>query len=272
VFTLGRTVAASETVTVDYTPGNVQDGAANALAAISGGSVTNNSSQLGFTPASPSSLDFFLLANTGYMYQDTAATTPAADDTTVAAIADYNGVASNVTQSDNTKRAKLRTGIVNGQAVLRADGVNDTYTIPLTAGAAKTFQFVVKKRSAVSSSACLTQYPMQIYVKDDGGGNSGWWWYAGPGFGESFIGTADPTSWHVLTVRINSLSSVEYFVDGTLLGSVDPFDVFDSATSLDILGGANNDFDIAVGLFYNTALSDADKDANVSGLRSLYGF
>jgi hypothetical protein len=51
VFTLSRTVESGESVTVDYSPGNIEDLTANALEAFSGLSVANNSTQDTSNPA-----------------------------------------------------------------------------------------------------------------------------------------------------------------------------------------------------------------------------
>lgn len=51
-FTLSRTIAQGETVTLSYTPGNVADGAGNALASITNAAVTNSSTQTPITLSS----------------------------------------------------------------------------------------------------------------------------------------------------------------------------------------------------------------------------
>jgi hypothetical protein len=63
VFTLGRTILSSETVTLDYVPNDIEDLAGNPLASISNRAVTNNSTQT--ADVTPPTLSSAVIDSTG---------------------------------------------------------------------------------------------------------------------------------------------------------------------------------------------------------------
>lgn len=67
----------------------------------------------------------------GYCFLDTARTTPVTSDgDLIAGVTDLSGNGFHLAQSDSSKRFTWRTGIKNGLAVARLDGLNDVMSVP----------------------------------------------------------------------------------------------------------------------------------------------
>lgn len=82
-----------------------------------------------------------------------------ADGDAVATATDWSSSAINATQSTAANRPTFKTEIVNGNAVFRADGVNDGFVLasnPLSGATAATAMFVVKINSDPPASANAT--------------------------------------------------------------------------------------------------------------------
>jgi head-tail adaptor len=109
VLTVSREIGLTETVTLDYTPGTVEDWAGNALAAFSGTAVTNNSTHAGaWNPEGVSGVVLWLKGSATDLFTDAPPGTTAAGNGDLVYTWDDRADTFTVQQASATERPVLR--------------------------------------------------------------------------------------------------------------------------------------------------------------------
>jgi hypothetical protein len=177
---------------------------------------------------------------------------------------DSSGNGVHLTQATGSFQPTYQTNELNALPVVRFDGTDDRMSVAVAADASRTV-FVVAKQAADAS---------QRMVLGFGAGNtsrlgrilSAQWGYAQNAAGGNVDLGGTPTDWTTVTLRVNSAASLDAYVDGGAPTNFDPHDTISTATSFGI--GARGDGtqlywngDIAEAFFFNTALSDVDRES-----------
>lgn len=195
-----------------------------------------------------------------------AGTTPATNGQTVQ---QWNNRSSsgNASQATSAARPLFVTGAFStGQPAVRFDGSDDFMTATLTGTSARTVFFVGKSNGGAEDFEGrlfhLNTLGLTAGVIRASGSNN----YAYYANQATALVTSSTSAlvYAVLTLRFNSSTSADFYVNGTLVSSFDPNDTY-SDTGLCFGGtgaGADNaNCDIGAFANYNVALSDANRVA-----------
>lgn len=152
-----------------------------------------------------------------------------------------------------------KTGILNSLPVVRFDGVDDSFTATLAADTSRTIFVIAKQDTAINSRAVFDIGTGAARLENFSGA---WFWELNQAGGApSFGGT--PTNWTTVTLRVNSASSLDAYLDAGSAQNFDPHDSVTTATGWTVGSGVSATFpwngDIAEIVVYDTALSDADR-------------
>lgn len=130
-FTISRQIGSVETITLDYTPGAVEDRSNNALAAVSAMAVTNNSEQEGdWTPYALDNRALWLKAQSSDCFSDNLRATPCSNGDLVQEWVEYDDAENFiVAQGTSGNRPTFRqvTDIGTGVSTYDVRGVSDDY-------------------------------------------------------------------------------------------------------------------------------------------------
>jgi hypothetical protein len=224
----------------------------------------------GFSPLDVDGLQLWLRADAG-VYQDAAKTTPAVNDGDVVGCwEDQSGNGNDATQATTAKKPVVKLGIVNGKPVVRFDGIDDKLIISSTlniSGAQDRTFFAVCKTSSGTSE------PVFSINADSSVAGKRWTVRGASGklrieiAGSGYNSALRTTAMSVLAVKLYGSTlgdhilyrnSVSESASGT--STVDTLDTNTQLGSY-VSGTAFLNGDIAEILVYNSALSDADRQA-----------
>lgn len=224
-----------------------------------------------FSPLSLSP-NLWLRADSG-LSQDAGGSTPAsADGERVRRWADLSGHGRHATAASDGARGTLKLSQVNGQPVVRFDGVDDLLTAPVPASAAKTLVVVARFiGEAGGGSQAVAGYGGSAVLYKGGGAASPLW----------YDGTSDVSldgdfaTWQAVILRFSDTSSaLGYLNGGAPLASFNPDDSYAVATALGIGdaagGGLPGNYDVAEVLEFG-ALTDEELNLLGAYLAERYG-
>ena len=218
-------------------------------------------------------------------YQDAARTTPVAlDGDVVGSLTDLTANADHVSQAATGNKPTWQNGVgdlLNGQPVIRCDGIDDYLVGAFTSGglmAQPNTVFVVGVLDVAAVNDDATNMLVDgddsthrhlVYESDPAGAVHQWTLFAGANLG---WGTVSDSSWHMFIGLFNSTSS-EVWVDGGVgvVGNAGTQDLDGRA----IGGQYNGQYpwlgDFVELLDYEPDLSDADKNEIGGYLAARYG-
>lgn len=220
-----------------------------------------------------------LLSPESTMYQDSARTTLAeANNDPVGSWTDI-ALAQHASQATAGKRPTLKTNVLNGFRVLEFDAVDDYMESVMSARLASTLFVVARKMTAVDANGRVlvgwkfnSSNRLIFYASAAAGDYA----FFAREDGQSQIVGGVSTSWHIISFRGVSASSVEVRIDGGAPDAVfDPNDIFVTAVTL-MLGSNNNsagtfgNFQIAEISRYGDALTLTQLDSVGEDLASKY--
>lgn len=199
---------------------------------------------------------WFDFGNANTMFKDTARTqsvTTAAD--AILGVTDQGAAAAHLSEATNGPAYQPAT--INSRAVGRFDGTNDQLTATVAADTSATYFVVTQKRSApTASSRTVMALGSQLHT-NSGPSATAWLWFSNQAAGTVVVGgTAANLS--AIVLRVNSASSLDYWVGGGASANMDPADDVTTATSLRVgsAGGSNfGDYDVCEIIRYDSALS-----------------
>lgn len=195
------------------------------------------------------------------------------DGTAVATWVDQNSNA-NATQTVSGSRPIYKSNIVNSKPVIRFDGIDDNLNLSLPSGV-KTLFLATDKRSSISAvtQAILGSLSNGILFTNSSTG-TGWNWFSNETASAVSLG-GNVTVWGVLSISVNSNSSMSVYLNGILLANFDPADVALTDT-IWALGSKQNgsnptDCDMAEMIVFSVSLSSTDRSAIENYLMTRYG-
>ena len=239
------------------------------------GKVANSSTSSGYVPASYGAV--------AVKWWIAARKESFADGDAVGTATDWSSSAVNATQSTAAKRPTFKSGIVNGNSVFRADGVNDGLVLasnPLSGATAATAMFVVKINSDPPGSTSVTGPVLGEWGTSSQ--NNHFPWTDGNIYDNTFISTraitVNPSTtlaqFNQFTV-LYSGGNLIWRMNGTQIATTSATFALGSApkglwsnkeSALYYLAG-----DLAEIVMWNGALSGSDLTNEESGLKAQYG-
>lgn len=206
-----------------------------------------------------------------------------ADGDAVATASDWSSSAVNAMQSTSANRPTFKTGIVNGNAVFRADGVNDGFVLasnPLSGATAATAMFVVKLNTDPPGSGSVTGPVLGEWGTSSQ--NNHFPWIDGNIYDNTFISsraiTVNPSTtmaqFNQFTI-IYSGGNLIWRMNGTQIASASATFALGSTpkvlwsnkeSALYYLAG-----DLAEVVIWNGVLSGSDLTTEENGLKTQYG-
>jgi hypothetical protein len=188
------------------------------------------------------------------------------------------GSAADMAQATDAAKPLYVSSATNGRPALRFDGSNDTMTAAIAADTSHTLFVVAKKVSAVGATTKdLIGYHnfSQLYANSGVHATSYNWFQQQDGSNVAGVGSITAADWHVITLRLNSASSMDIGADGAAVQNFDPHDEVSTSTTLALCSntaGANfGDYDVAEVILYDTALSALDRARVERYLANKYG-
>lgn len=266
-FDISRAIAGDETATLDYAPGDVEDGAGNTLEAISDEAVTN----LGYFSADNSAITMDSDIRSADGGVAATVVTPADIEgvqlwlgTTGASAAtwpDLSGNANDAVQATGANQPAIVTGEVNGKQVRRFDGSNDffTYTSGIPMG---DFTIILAYKCPGFSSSFDTQYILgspflsELRLTLNSAGQ-----FIALSKPDSTLMLASTTNtanaWHVISVTYDgTANAVAIYIDGALDDSGTSDATFPDSTRLGGASGFQFVGDIAHFAIFDRVLDD----------------
>jgi hypothetical protein len=251
------TPTATGTVTVQVEADKVTDAALN-----------NNTASNTFSILYVNTVAWFDFSDIATLHQTNDTSTPVtADGQTIGYVADKSGSGNHATQATDTKRPLYKTSIQNGKSVARLDGTDDHLAFSVSAGAAKHWFLVARKRSAPNTSpAYLWQHDgaeSQVGTDSDFSAAGAWYWAPQALDVVTDVGVANVQVTHLLELKFASAASLIIYANSTQTASIDPDNGYATNTTCTlgdrVAGSRAADYDIMEVLMFASALSDADR-------------
>ncbi len=183
--------------------------------------------------------------------------------------ADASGQGNDAAQATSSKKPTYKTGIVNSLPVVRTDGVDDEFTLPLNLAAGSWSFFAVVKESTGAPAALLNNTTPLLRISERSGNNgSSPAWYEG-GWHE---GGSATSSWQLLEWLLPAAGTGAVYRNGTSLftasytGSALNSGVF----VLSAGGGSFFAGDAAEILLYDSSLGTTDRQSIETYLNTKY--
>ncbi len=184
---------------------------------------------------------------------------------------DSSGLGNHATQGTGANQPTVQNSAINGYKAARFDGANDTLGVALGADASRTY-FVVTRVNTLSDSSVLgwgNNFGRLAAID----GSTTWKYGVNEATSQVNLG-GTVTNWNLLTLRLNSASSLDAYLNGDSATSFDPSNLITTATNLTIGGrgdgGAFLNGDVAEVIVFNTALSNTDRDKVLGYLSNKY--
>jgi hypothetical protein len=230
--------------------------------------IANQASAPAFDPLTLSPSLWLDLSDLTTLYQTNDTSTPVtADGQTVGYVADKSGNARHATQATAGSRPLYKTNIQNGKSVARFDGTDDHLAFSVPAGAAKTWFFVARKRSAPGTAPLyLWQHEgaeSQIATDSDLIAAGYYYWAPQALDVVTDIGVASVQVTSLIGLKFVSTASMIIYANGTQTASIDPDNGYATNTTCTIgdrvAGSRAIDADVMEILMFASALSDTNR-------------
>jgi len=178
-----------------------------------------------------------------------------ADGTSVALWADSSGASNDAAQSTAGLQPLVVTGAIDGYRVARFDGAGDALPVAaLTASDATRTIYVVARAAATGGSVWGFGSAARLNPND----SANWGYVNNAAAGTTFLPGA-PLTWQLVSLRYNSVSSTDGWVNGGNATNFDPDDSYQTGGAGFVVGnrnggGANFNGDIVELLMFNSGV------------------
>lgn len=208
-----------------------------------------------------STLNVWVKSDTG-LYKDAAKTQPATADGDAVYTWDNIAAGNDFVQATLGNRFLLK--IVSGAHYLRSDGSDDAMKVTISADASQTIMCIVKKVSAIGTSAKTflsvgSINNSQVFTQSTSG--TGFNYFGNEAAGV-VVGNGTPTNLSIVSLVFVSTSSAKLRIDANTAIAFDPQNDFSTGTNIcigarDVGSGQNNgDYDFLEVIQCTSALSD----------------
>lgn len=203
----------------------------------------------------------------GTVWQDSARTTSATADTDpVGAWDDASGNGNHLTQGTSANRPTLQTAELNGKAVVRGDGTNDTLGV-LSIGTFTDATIGILFKSATASRWPMSFQGGALGIQHEGATNVRFRGWNVDTTGANNVTVTVTANWRWVLFKVVSGGTGTCYVDGVSRYTFSPtstltfgrFGLFSRDDPTEYLNG-----DIAEAVVYDSAISDADR-GNLDG-------
>jgi hypothetical protein len=185
------------------------------------------------------------------------------------------GSGADAVQATGGFQPTVQTNELDGFSIVRFDGSDDRLTVSdVTNNDATRTVFIVAKQAANTDQRTVWGWDNNARLRNSAVGGATWGYLSNQAVTEVDLG-GTTTNWTAVTVRYNSTSSVDAYINGGAAQNFDPNDVYQSGSTQLHIGSRDTGInpwngDVAEVIIYNSVLSDANKDKVLGYLSDKY--